>query len=177
MDSSKNVIFAAMLIALCFVTSLDALGSEYPIGSGNDDWWITYPDDSSESGKEVSHPQWVLAALEDKPVLIYIHKTCEGCGPQTEAIVEVVNEYDNELVYFNLSGEGDDARANEAGIVYDPNEGLRHYVPMTIILTVMRSPDGKDHVIWHSADQPTGKEWIKSYIEDAISLHNEAMSK
>jgi hypothetical protein len=171
MDANKNVIFATAFIVLCLIASLDALGAEHSVGSGIDDWWVTYPDGSSESGKEVNHPQWALAALEDKPVLIYIHKTCEGCGPQTEAIAEIVNEHENELVYFNLSGEGDDVRANEVGIIYDPNESLKHYVPMTIILSLMRSPDGKDQVIWHSADQPTGKDWIKSYIMDAISSH------
>jgi hypothetical protein len=177
MNSSKKMIFAAAFIAVCLLTSLDVLGAEFSIGSGSDDWWITYPNNSSESGKEVSHPQWVLAALEDKPVMIYIHKTCGWCGPQTEAIAEVVDEYGSELTYFNLSAEGDDVRANEAGIKYDPDGGPISYVPLTIILTLAPGSDGKDRIIWHSTDQVTGKDWIKSYIADAISIHNEAIAK
>ncbi|MCJ7445299.1 MAG: thioredoxin family protein [Methanotrichaceae archaeon] len=176
MDSIRKTIFVITLATIYLLTiGFCALGAEYPIGSGNNDWWTTYPDQSSESGNEVRHPQWVLEALENKPVMIYVHKSCSWCLPQTEAIDELVKEYGDKITYFNLSAEESDMRTEEAGINYDPDGGPISYVPLTIILTLAPNADGQTKVIWKSTDQVTGKDWIKSHIEDAINYHNETL--
>jgi hypothetical protein len=44
------------------------------------------------------------------------------------------------------------------------------YVPLTVVLT-LATYKGKVVPVWHSTDQVTGDNWIKNYVEDAISLH------
>ncbi len=54
---------------------------------------------------------------------------------------------------------------------YDPNGGTM-YVPLTVVLTL--ASDGEEVVpVWHSTDEVTGEDWIRNYVEDAISQHDE----
>ena len=118
---------------------------------------------------EVNHPAWVLDALRSKPVVIYVHKGCSYCKPQTEAMAEIVNEMGNKFTYYNISADGSDARAEEALRAYDPTGGVM-YVPLTVIVTLAPNSEGKVVPVWHSTDEVTGEDWIKNYVEDAISL-------
>ena len=77
----------------------------------------------SGAGGEVNHPEWVLDALKSKPVVIYAHKGCDYCTPQTEAMTKIDNEIGDKFTYFNLSADGSDARSEEALRAYDPNGG------------------------------------------------------
>jgi len=145
---------------------------KYSVGSGNDNWWVTYPAQSTGSGIEVNHPQWVLDALGTKPVLVYVHKSCSYCKPQTDALAEVVKEDGDKFIYFDLSADGNDNRAEEALQAYDPTGGVT-YVPMTVIVTLAPNSEGKIEPVWHSSEDVTGKEWIENYVGDAISYYNE----
>jgi len=177
---TKHFTIIAVLIAGVALVSgaliLGAFGegsqAKNRIGSGVDDWWTVYPAHSSAAGSIASHPQWILDALEQKPVMIYVHKGCSYCLPQTEAMAEVVNEYKDELFYYDISAEGQDARAMQAVTAYDPNGGVS-YVPLTAIVTLAPDTDGKVQVVWHSSEQVTGKAWIEEYARDAISYHNQ----
>jgi len=140
------------------------------VGAGSDDWWITYPAQSSAAGSKVAHPQWVLDALESRPVLIYVHKGCSYCRPQTEAIGQVVADCGDKIFYSDMPADGSDSRAEEAVSTYDPNGGVS-YVPMTAILTLAAGPDGKVQVVWHSAEDVTGKAWIENYVQDAMAYY------
>jgi hypothetical protein len=171
----KGFFVASLMAALILMTGLDALGAENTVGSGSDEWWTVYPDQSSGAGGEVNHPSWVLDALENKPVMIYIHKDCSYCAPQTEAITKMANEYKGEITYFEIMGDGSDSRAEEALLAYDPNGGVS-YVPMTIIVTLAQDSDGEVVPVWHSSEDITGEEWIKNYIEDAVSYHDDNSS-
>jgi thiol-disulfide isomerase/thioredoxin len=144
---------------------------KYSVGSGNDDWWVTYPTQSPGSGSEVHHPQWVLDALGSKPVVVYVHKGCGYCKPQTDAMAEVVKEYGNKFTYFDIPADGSDSRSEEALQAYDPNGGVM-YVPMTVIVTLASDSEGKVKPVWHSTEDVTGKEWIKNYVDDATSNYN-----
>jgi hypothetical protein len=72
----KHLAVAAMLIVCIAVASAiliqevlaDGRQSNNGIGSGGDDWWTTNPAQSSSSGSVVTRPQWVLDALDEKPV-------------------------------------------------------------------------------------------------------------
>jgi thiol-disulfide isomerase/thioredoxin len=150
----------------------ESLETKYQIGSGPNDWWLAYPDGSSTSSTTMEHPSWVLDALEFNPVVIYVHKGCSYCRPQTEAMGEVVNKYGDSFVYFDVPADGSDARSEEAVSTYDPNGGVP-YVPVTAIVTLAPGSDGKVQAIWHSTDEITGKAWIENYVQDAISYHNE----
>ena len=169
----KRAVGIASLIAVCILAyGLNAMGAEYSVGSGNDDWWTAYPDQSSGAGDEISHPSWVLDALKSKPVLIYVHKSCSYCVPQTEAVQNITDEFNGKITIFEIGADGSDARSEEALQAYDPNGGTM-YVPLTVVLTL--APDSKGEIVpvWHSTDEVTGEGWIKNYVEDAIAQYDE----
>jgi len=171
MDISKTPVWLASLIALIILaTGFNALGAQYSVGAGNDDWWTGYPDQSS--GGEVNHPAWVLDALKSKPVLIYVHKQCDYCVPQTEAVKKMAEELDGKIAFYEIDADSGDVRAEEALRAYDPNGGTM-YVPLTAIVTLASDSEGKVVPVWHSTDQVTGEEWIKNYVEDALSQYDE----
>ena len=173
MDIIKKTVCVASLIAVfILVSSASVMGAEYSLGSGNDSWWTKYPDQSSGKGGEVNHPAWVLDALRSKPVVIYAHKGCSYCKPQTEALAKIVDEMGNKFIYFNISADGSDARSEEALQAYDPNGG-GEYVPLTVIVTLAPNSEGKVEPVWHSSDEVTGEGWIKNYIEDALGYYSE----
>ena len=49
------------------------------IGTGAGDFWTVYPTIHPSSGRTVTHPDWVIAALEQEVVMILDHS--EGCYP------------------------------------------------------------------------------------------------
>ncbi len=161
---------AGIVLAAGLVATVSA--AEYSVGSASDDWWTSYPDQSPASGSDVNHPNWVLEALEDKPVLIYAHLECSYCQPQTEAINEIVDEYGDDIEFYEILGDGSDERIEEAFAAYDPNGGTST-VPLTVILTLVPREDAETEVAWHSTEEVTGKEWIAEYVEDAIDYHKE----
>jgi len=160
--SSITIIF----LLSCFC----AAGGEYLVGSGNDDWWTEYPDQSTGAGGEVGHPSWVMDALKSKPVLIYVHKSCGYCAPQTAAVQNITDEFKGQITIFNIGADGSDSRSEEVLQAYDPNGGPM-YVPLTVILTLAADSEGKVVPVWHSTDDVTGDGWIKNYVEDAISQY------
>ncbi len=179
MDISKRNVCIASLIGISFfilATGFEAMGGEYAVGSGNDDWWINYPDQSPGSGGEVNHPAWVLDALRSKPVVIYVHKGCSYCAPQTEALTKIDSEIGDKFAYFNISADGTDSREGDALQAYDPNGGVM-YVPLTVIVTLAPNSEGKVVPVWHSTDKVTGEAWTKNYIEDASTYYSENSTK
>ena len=161
------------LIAIILLASgINAMGAESSVGSGNDDWWTAYPDQSSGAGGDVNHPSWVLDALKAKPVLIYIHKSCSYCTPQTEAVQNITDEFKGQITFFEIGADGSDARSEEAMQVYDPNGGTM-YVPLTVLLTLAPNSEGEVVPVWHSTDVVTGDGWVKKYVEDALNNYDE----
>ncbi|OPY56581.1 MAG: hypothetical protein A4E49_00201 [Methanosaeta sp. PtaU1.Bin112] len=171
MDMIKKIVCLAPMISVLILSSgLNAFGAEYSIGSGDDDWWTTYPDQSSGAGGKVNHPSWVLDALDSKPVLIYVHKNCGYCAPQTEAVKKITDEFGSQIEFFEIGADGSDARSEEALQAYDPNGGVM-YVPLTVIVTMAPDSEGKVGPVWHSTEMVTGEEWIKNYVEDALNQY------
>jgi hypothetical protein len=105
-------------------------------------------------------------------VLIYVHKECDYCVPQTEAVQKIIDEFDGRITIFEMGADGSDERTTEAMQAYDPDGGTM-YVPLTIILTLAPDSEGEVVAVWHSTDKVTGEEWIRNYVEDAISLYDE----
>ncbi len=169
----KKIICITPLIAIMLLASgFVATAAEYSVGSRNDDWWTAYPDQSTGAGKEVNHPSWVLDALESKPVLVYVHKSCDYCVPQTEAVTKIADEFDGKISVYEISAEDGDIRAEEGLQAYDPN-GETIYVPMTVIVTLAPNSEGEVVPVWHSTDEVTGEDWIRNYVEDAISQYDD----
>ncbi|OPY52504.1 MAG: hypothetical protein A4E49_01858 [Methanosaeta sp. PtaU1.Bin112] len=161
------------LIAITILASaISATGAEYPVGSGNEDWWTAYPDQSPGAGGDVNHPNWVLDALESKPVIIYVHKSCDYCVPQTLAVKNITDEFSSWITFFEIGAEGTDSRSEEALEAYDPNGG-KSYVPLTVVVTLAMNSEGEVVPVWHSTDEVTGDGWVKKYVEDAIAEYDE----
>lgn len=175
MEIFRKTRFVTLLIIAIFAMSAigysSPSGAKYSVGSGDADWWTTYPSQSPSSGSEVSHPSWVLDALKNKTVVIYVHKGCSYCKPQTDAMAEIVKEYGTKFTYYDISAESNDKRAEQALQAYDPN-GEVSYVPMTIIVTLAPDSKGKVVTVWHSTEEVTGKTWIEDYVKDAISYYD-----
>ncbi len=142
----------------------------YSSGSGDDDWWINYPSQNPNAGSSVSHPQWVLDSLKNKPVVIFAHSDdCAPCLVQEQDMDKVLKDLGSNVVYYDLLSDGSDPRAYEVFNIYDANGG-QSYIPLTAIVTLIE--DGNVKVAWHSSEGATGEEWLRTYIQDAIYYHN-----
>jgi thiol-disulfide isomerase/thioredoxin len=168
----KTVCIVSLIAFFVLAVGFNVMGAQYSTGSGNDDWWIKYPDQSAGKGGEVNHPTWVLDALKSKPVLIYVHKSCDYCKPQTDAIEKIAAEFDGKITFYEISAEGSDARAEEALQAYDPNGGVM-YVPLTVVVTQAPNSEGIVEPVWHSSEDVTGEDWIRNYVEDALGQYGE----
>jgi len=169
------ILTCSILIAGLFISGALAEDTKphYKVGSGADDWWITYPDQHSSSGSAVKHPQWVLDSLKEKPVLILDHsKDCKPCKEQIGYVDAVLPAFGKDLTYYNMMADGDDPRTNDVFGAYNPTGGP-DYVPITVIVTLVRGPDGEAQVGWHSMDDSTSEEWLRSYMSDAVYYYSE----
>ncbi len=165
-----GVILATGVLGMVASTESDA---EYSVGSRDDDWWVSYPDQHADAGAEVDHPRWVLDALEDKPVIILEHiKNCKDCTKQESDIDQVLEDLGSNVTYCNIMADGGDERARGLYDVYNSNGGIC-YAPLTIVLTLVRDDDGNVVVGWHSVKKASGENWVRSYLEDAIGYHEE----
>jgi len=169
----KKIKKISSLIAIALMASvIYAMGAEFSVGYGNDDWWTAYPDQSPDAGGDVNHPSWVLDALKKSPVLIYVQKSGSTCLPQTEAIHNITDEFKGKITFLEISADGSDSRSEEALQAYDPNGGDMP-VPLTVLLTLAPNYESEVVPVWHSTDEVTGDGWIKSYVAGAINQYDE----
>lgn len=145
------------------------------VGTGTDDFWELYPPSHSQQATEVSHPSWVLEALEQGPVMIFIHS--EGCSPcvtQTDICESVSTAYSGQISYFDLLSGTNEPEASDGFAAYDPDGGV-HYVPLVIVVTEALDPaDGTTIVVWHSWEGVVYEPTLSSWISDAISHWDES---
>ena len=77
------VIGVAMLSSTPSINEQGANLTNRTIGSGNVNFWTTYPASHPNAGTSFSHPIWVLQALQDGPVMIFAHTLgCDLCAEQ-----------------------------------------------------------------------------------------------
>ena len=128
------------------------------IGTGDNDFWST----------TVSHPIWVNADLLSKPVLILTHtEGCQPCVVMTDICTRLSGTYSNQITFYDLLSGTDEPQATECFAAYDPEPP--NYVPLTTILT--KGPDNQ--IIWHSWEGIVDEAVLSSWIDDAISYHNQ----
>ncbi|MCX6677272.1 MAG: thioredoxin family protein [Methanothrix sp.] len=171
----------AFAIAVIFAAASNALSQDgnsyspaHAVGSGDDDWWMTYPDQHENSGSEAEHPAWILDALKQKPVLILIHSSnCVPCLTQMPRIEAAVRSVGEDLQYNDVLAEGS-GYEKAIGIldVYDPTGG-KSYVPTTIFITLAKGPDGTVGVAWHSEIDAMSLERINAYVKDSIYYYKQ----
>lgn len=173
MAAFSTTVFVASDIALS--VDWNSYSPAHAVGSGDDDWWTTYPDQNENSGKEVEHPDWVLKALKEKPVLILIHSSnCVPCLTQTPRISAAVESFSGDLDYYDILGEGSSLQqAIDILDVYDPYGMGKPVVPTTIFITLAKGPDGKVGVVWRSEVDAMSEGRIDAYVKDAVYYYKQ----
>ncbi len=142
--------FLAISAPFAIALAEDDNGPGHSIGSDDSDWWTTYPDKNVNSGSAVDHPDWVLEALKEKPLMILIHQNnCVPCKTHVPRINDAVQKYKDDILYYDILAEGDGfKKALEILNVYNPT-GKKQYVPTTIFVTLIENEDGEVEVGWH----------------------------
>jgi hypothetical protein len=145
----------------------------HTLGSGQDDWWTTYPAESAKRGVAVQHLDWVLDQMKEKPVLILVHsKTCKPCIVQMANIGDVLANLGSDVKYYDILAEGNNIpKAMEILQAYGLSE--QGYVPTTIFLTLIKGADGKVGVAWYSVEDAMSVDEITSFVKDAIYYHQQ----
>lgn len=171
--NAKSLALAFVLAACVLSPAVYGQESrEHDLGSGPEDWWIAYPDQHSNAGSEVDHPSWALDPLEEKAVIILIHRTgCPACLKQEEAIRKALGDLGDDATYLDVLSDDDLEKAWEGLVVYDPG-GDPAYVPLTVLLTLVPGTDGSE-IAWHSIIGWSGEGWVRSYLNDAIALYDD----
>jgi thiol-disulfide isomerase/thioredoxin len=146
----------------------------HAVDSGGDDWWTAYPDQHENSGSAAKHPDWVLKALKEKPVLILIHSSnCVPCLAQMPRISAAAESFSGDLAYYDILAEGSGfEKAIEILDVYSPTGGAQ-YVPTTIFITLAKGPDGTVDVAWRSEIDAMSQERIDAFVKDAIYYYKQ----
>jgi hypothetical protein len=142
------------------------------VGTGAEDFWITYPATHPSSGSAAQHPDWVQSALNSGVVMILDHS--EGCAPciQQGSICQSISSANPDITYIDLSSGTDEPEASEGFAAYDPNGGI-HYVPLTIVVTRILSPSGGTVIGWHAWEGVIDQSSLQGWISDAKSHYDE----
>lgn len=149
---------------------------KYSAGSNLADWWINRPDQSASAGSPVEHPQWVLDALKEKPVIIMDHTNdCSSCKIQKANIEKVLPSFSKNITYYDLLADSKDRRAYEALNIYNPTGPTdgELFVPTTVFITLVKGTDGKVDVAWHSEIDDMTVEQLSAYLKDAIYYYSQ----
>ncbi len=151
---------------------LDTYSPKESVGSSDDDWWTSYPNQNPDSGVVVNHLSWIKEKLTDGPIIVFAHSdNCMPCIEQQESVDGIMKNYGDDIYLFDyLSGV--DARASEVFKIYDPN-GSPNYIPLTIIITIVEDSFGNERIGWHGTEGATGGEWLTNYVKDAIYYHHQ----
>lgn len=125
----------------------------HDIGPGENDFW----------DRTVSHPSWVVTAVQTTPQLILTHST--GCAP-CDAMLAICGplsiEYSGRITYYDITSGVDEPEASDCFDAYDPTDP--NYVPLTTIVTMGPS----NNIIWHSWEGVVDEYVLRGWIEDAI---------
>jgi hypothetical protein len=186
-----NLGFGAILITAALLLSstagsitddLQGYKPIYSLGSGKDDWWIKYPDQSQypdqrpRAGLPVNHLPWVIEALQNKPVVILDHsENCKACKVQMRDLDKVLDIYGKDVIYYNITAMADgsgDQRAFEVLDTYCLN-AAKPTVPTTVVLTLLSGADGNVEIGWHTMDDAMGEQIVTAYIKDAIFYYRQ----
>ena len=148
---------------------LDNYVPVHSLGTGTDDFWITYPPSHPLNGQPTSHPQWVIDSLENSCVLLVTHRTgCYWCQPQADRVIEFGNIYKNDLTFYDLDLElgGDAESKGYDSIAYDPDY-YPHYIALTAIITLIDN-NGSAMWCWHGWEGDMTESDLEGWIKDGI---------
>jgi hypothetical protein len=179
---SINVGLVATLLVATFLTAytagsladdLQGYKPVYSLGSGKDDWWIKYPDQSPNASAPVNHLPWVIDALKQNPVIIFVYRTdCKACEVQENDLSKLLATYGDDVKYYDMVADVPNEKILSVINVYYPNSGVPT-VPTTAIFTLVKDTDGKVAVGWHSTGDAIGEDELTSYVKDAIYYYRQ----
>jgi thiol-disulfide isomerase/thioredoxin len=165
--------FLTFFTAGSFADDLQGYKPVYSLGSGKDDWWIKYPDQSPNASSSVGHLPWIINDLRQKPVIVFVHRTdCKSCKVQEKDLDKVLTTYGEDVKYYDMVADVPDEKILSVLNVYYPNSGVPT-VPTTVIFTLVKDIDGKVAVGWHSMDDAMGEDVLTSYVKDAIYYYRQ----
>jgi hypothetical protein len=141
------------------------------IGVGENDFWLNYTSKRMGSNSPVPHPSWVLSALENGPVMIFVHiENCMACAVQAPICSAVNDTYIGQITYFDLLAGRDDGPVDEALLTYDPSGGSQ-LVPLVVVINQVQDADGNRQVLWHSWEGIVSLPYLDSWINDSVAHH------
>jgi hypothetical protein len=176
-----SLFFVASFVLLSGCTSdnsnnpswLDTYTPVHSVGSGNDDFWVSFPDINPKAGQPVNHTSWVLDALKTKAYVFVVHKTgCASCQPQADRITAIGNKYWEDLISNDLDltlGGTAEQKGYEA-FLYDPNDA-EQYIALTGIFTLVKE-NGQVTYGWHSWEGDVSDAEMETWIKDAIYYYH-----
>ena len=148
---------------------LDTYTPVHSVGSGVNDFWISFPDINPEAGQPVNHTSWVLEALDQKAYVFVVHKTgCAACQPQADRINALGNKYWEKMISNDLDltlGGTTEQKGYEA-FYYDPNDA-ESYIALTGLFTLIKD-NGNVTYGWHSWEGDVADAEMETWIKDAI---------
>ncbi|MBA3044930.1 MAG: Ig-like domain-containing protein [Candidatus Thermoplasmatota archaeon] len=128
------------------------------IGTGENDFWSA----------AVTHPSWAINDVQTKPILILTHtQGCAPCETMMGICGEVSSVYSASITYYDLTSGTDEPQATDCFAAYDPVPP--NYVPLTTILT--KGPNNS--IIWHSWEGVVDEATLTSWVDDAITYHEQ----
>ena len=158
---------------------LDSYTPVHSVGTGSDDFWITYPAGNPSSGQDVEHLSWIVDSLKTKPVLFVVHRTgCVGCADQAERVIEFGEKYDEEVRFYDLDAvyeaSSDLLQKSNEVYMYDPN-GAPGYIALTGVYTYMKE-NGEVKIGWHTWEAPNdmtvSNSDLETWIKDAMYYYH-----
>ena len=145
----------------------------HSIGSGINDFWISFPSFNPDSGQSIDHRSWITDSIENGCVLFVVHKTgCEACQPQADRVINLSEKYEEHIIFLDLDatlGGSVEERAYDA-YFYDP-DGPPGYIALTGIFTKVEH-NGSIEIGWHSWEKDVDYPELESWIRDAIYYYH-----
>ncbi len=142
-----------------FTTARESEAELRTIGTGAEQFWDI----------SVTHPAWASSAALAKPVLIFTHSEESDISVlQSEIYEAVIANYISYITHYDLLSGTDEPMATNSFDAYDP-DGEPHDTQLIVILT--KGPDNT--IIWHSWEGVVTEATLSSWVEDAITYHEQ----
>lgn len=145
----------------------------HDIGTGSDDFWITYPPGNPSSGQSVNHLDWVLNSLKEGCVLFVVHKTgCSYCKAQADRVIALADKYAGQVEFYDLDIPlgGDVEQMAYDAYLYDPN-GPPGRIALTGVFTLVEDNEEIKYG-WHSWELDVEDAEMEGWIKDAIYYYH-----
>jgi thiol-disulfide isomerase/thioredoxin len=152
---------------------LDTYTPIHAVGTGSNNFWISYPTSHPNASQPVDHLPWVLNSLHENAVIFVVHRTgCVTCQPQADRMIALAEKYEDNVTFYDLDitlGGETEQKAYEA-YVYDP-AGPPGYIALSVLVAVIEV-NGEIEYGWHSWEGDVADEELESWVRDTIYYYH-----